>query len=53
MGPFLSWFGGSQALETIIKLERMGVSDEKILMELNYMIKKVMFTTSSSFTGTL
>lgn len=53
MGPFLSWFGGSQALERIIKLERMGVSDEKILMELNYMIKKVMFTTSSSFTGTL
>ena len=42
MGPFMSWFGGSQALERIIKLERMGVTDEKILMEINYMVKKVL-----------
>ena len=41
MGAFLSWFGNSQALDRIIKLERMGVTDEKIMMEMNYMIKKV------------
>ena len=41
MGSFLAWFGGSQALDRIIKLERMGVPDDKILMEINYMVRKV------------
>lgn len=41
MGAFLAWFGDSQALERIIKLERMGVPDEKIIMEITYMVKKV------------
>ena len=41
MGSFLAWFGDSQALERIIKLERMGVTDEKIVMEITYMVKKV------------
>lgn len=27
----------------IIKLERMGIPDDKILMEINYMVKKVYF----------
>ena len=42
MGSFLSWFGGSQALDRIIKLERMGVPDDKIIMEINYMVRKLM-----------
>lgn len=41
MGAFLAWFGESQALERIIKMERMGVTDEKIIMEITYMVKKV------------
>ena len=41
MGAFLSWFRGSQALDRIIKLERMGIPDDKIIMEINYMVKKV------------
>ena len=41
MGSFLAWFGGSQALDRIIKLERMGIPDDKILMEINYMVRKV------------
>ena len=44
MGAFLSWFRGSQALDRIIKLERMGIPDDKILMEINYMVKKVKMT---------
>ena len=57
MGAFLSWFRGSQALDRfnksliwsvfmfslirVIKLERMGIPDDKIIMEINYMVKKV------------
>ena len=48
MGAFLSWFGDSQALDRIIKLERLGVSDEKIIMELTYMVKKVYLTMNIS-----
>ena len=44
MGAFLSWFRGSQALDRIIKLERMGIPDDKIIMEINYMVKKVRTT---------
>lgn len=38
----LIWFKIIFSLfERIIKLERMGIPDDKIIMEINYMVKKV------------
>ena len=39
--PFLAWFGESQAIDRIINLERRGMVEEKIFIELNYIIRKV------------